>query len=51
MGSLDRVNLAALNVYLQHNFSRQSLKALRSGKLHRYTWHDLQHAVPLTWTA
>lgn len=49
-GSLDAQNLAAFNVYLQHSFAKQSLNALRAGKLHRYTWHDLQREIPLCWT-
>lgn len=50
-GALDAQNLARLNVYLQHHFSRQSLNSLRAGQLHRYTWHEMQRAVPLAWTA
>ena len=49
LGALDPLHLAALNCYLQHGFARQSLNALRSGQLHRFTWYKLQETVPLIW--
>ncbi len=46
-GAVPSPHLAALNCFLQHSFSAQSMKALRAGQLHRFTWSDLRHKVPI----
>lgn len=49
-GSVPPLHLAALNCYLEHQHSAQSLDALREKGLHRFNWYALQRAVPLIWT-
>lgn len=51
VGALDRSSLRALNCYLHHCYSKQSAKAIRSGRTHRHAWYALQEAAKLRWVA
>lgn len=49
LGSASPRSTAALNCYLVHLFSQQTLRQLRAGQLHRFTWHEMQRTVPIEW--
>lgn len=48
-GSLSRLSVCALNLYLRHYYSVQSLNALRVAGVHRLAWYDLQREIAVSW--